>query len=405
MTRPPDSCCRRLNSGRLDDWGSVRGVRRRYAGARRFVARAIGRLPCDARVDGGCERSTREKGDRMKAISLSAPRVVGIMDVAEPHVGPEDVLLQVYYVGLCGTDLHSYRGASTLITYPRIPGHEVSGTVVSKGERVPDSVAVGDRVMLSPYAHCGHCTACRTGRTNCCRYNETLGVQRDGAMTRRVAAHHSDLSSSDLLSFEELVLVEPMSVGYHATNRGRVTATDCVLVIGCGTIGIGVIAAASQKGARVIAVDIDVTKLDRARVFGAEQTINAASEDTLGAVNRITEGDGASVAIEAVGSPRTYRLAVDAVAYAGRVVYIGYTNEEAYFDTTAFVRKEVDIMGSRNALGVFPEVIRMMEQRQKPFEELITKTYPFGDAPQAFRDWDSEPGKVSKLLIGVLSSS
>ena len=341
----------------------------------------------------------------MKAISLLAPRTVDITDVLKPHIGPEDVSVQVHYVGLCGTDLHSYRGASMLITYPRIPGHEVSGTVVAKGERVPDSIAVGDRVMLSPYAHCGHCTACRVGRTNSCRFNQTLGVQRDGALTRILAAHHSDVFSSASLSFEELVLVEPMSVGYHATNRGRVTRMDCVLVIGCGTIGMGVVAAASRKGARVIAVDVDAAKLDRARLFGAYQTINAASEDVLGAVNSTTEGDGASVAIEAVGSPRTYRLAIDAVAYAGRVVFIGYAAEKACFDTTAFVRKEIDIMGSRNALGVFPEVIAMMEQRQKPFEGLITKTYPFDETAQAFLDWDSEPGKVSKLLIDVLGST
>ena len=86
-------------------------------------------------------------------------------------------------------------------------------------------------------------------------------------------------------------------------------------------------------------------------------------------------------------------------------MYIGYTKEEACFDATAFVRKELDIMGSRNALGVFPEVIGMMEQRQKPFEKLITKTYPFDDAPRAFLDWDSEPSRVSKLLVDVLGSS
>jgi threonine dehydrogenase-like Zn-dependent dehydrogenase len=226
-----------------------------------------------------------------------------------------------------------------------------------------------------------------------------LGLQRDGALSGRFAIHYSQVFSNRVLLLKELALVEPLSVGYHATNRGRVTEVDTVLVIGCGTIGMGAIAAAARKGATVIAADIDDAKLADARKFGAGHTINSGRQDMLTVIDELTNSDGVSVAIEAVGLPETFRLAVEAVAYAGRVVYVGYAKKEVCYNTTGFVRKELDIMGSRNALRVFPAVIKMMEKRQQPFLELVTRIYPFDETAQAFRDWDAAPGKFTKILI------
>jgi threonine dehydrogenase-like Zn-dependent dehydrogenase len=176
---------------------------------------------------------------------------------------------------------------------------------------------------------------------------------------------------------------------------------DTVLVIGCGMIGMGVIAAAARKGATVIATDIDDAKLVDAKKFGVQYTINSTKENVLAVIGELTDHEGVSVAIEAVGLPETFRLAVDAVVFAGRVVYIGYAKKEVSYDTTNFVRKELDIMGSRNALRVFPAVIKMMEKRQQPFMGLITRIYPFNETAQAFRDWDAAPGKFTKILIDV----
>ena len=335
----------------------------------------------------------------MKAISLLAPRQVGGVDIPEPRLGPEDVLVDVHYVGLCGSDLNAYRGLMQLVAYPRIPGHEVSGVVADKGDLVPESISVGDRVTLSPYSHCGVCPACRLGRTNCCQFNETLGTQRDGALSPRTAVHFSKVYASRLLSLEELALVEPMSVGYHAANRAQIAETDSVLTIGCGTIGIGVVAAAARKGATVIALDIDDRKIATAKRFGASRAINSAREDPLDAILELTNGEGVNVVIEAVGLPDTYRLAIEAVVYAGRVVYVGYAKKAVTYDTTDFVRKELDIRGSRNALREFPAVIRMIEQRSPLFTELITRTYPFDQAAHAFQDWDAAPGGFNKILI------
>ncbi|RME83823.1 MAG: zinc-binding alcohol dehydrogenase family protein [Caldilineae bacterium] len=340
----------------------------------------------------------------MRAYAFTAPGSVEPVDIAEPQVGPEDVLVEVHYLGLCGSDLRAYRGEMPLVTYPRIPGHEIGGLIIARGEEVPAGVAVGARVMVSPYTACGLCTACRAGRPNCCRYNETLGVQRDGALTLRVAVPYTAVFSSDILSPQELALVEPLSVGYHAANRGRVCEVDRVLVLGCGAVGLGAIAAAARKGATVIALDIDDTKLDLARQLGAEYTINSAQEDPLAVIADLTHGEGVEVAIEAIGLPDTYRLAVEAAAFAGRVVYVGYARRQVAYDTTHFVKKELDILGSRNALRVFPAVINMLERRERPFDSLVSRVYPFAQAPQAFRDWAADPAAITKILIDVQAS-
>ena len=339
----------------------------------------------------------------MRAISLSDVKSIEIVDIPEPQMGPKDVLIEVHYVGLCGSDLNAYRGGFPLLTYPRILGHEVSGIIADKGSDVPETLDINDRVMVSPYTNCGVCPACRAGRPNCCQFNQTLGLQRDGVLTSRFAIHHSKVYTSPSLSLEELALVEPLSVGYHATNRGRVTEIDTVLVIGCGTIGVGAVAAAARKGATVLVADVDEGKLQTARKFGAHTTIDAARQDVLAAVKDLTNGEGVDVAIEAVGLPATFRQAVEAVSYAGRVVYIGYAKQEVCYDTVHFVRKELDIMGARNALRVFPAVIKMMERHEFPFTDLVTGIYRFEETAAALRDWDAASGQITKLLIHVAS--
>ncbi|HEX7556753.1 MAG TPA: zinc-binding alcohol dehydrogenase family protein [Leptolinea sp.] len=335
----------------------------------------------------------------MKAISMIKPGTVEVIDIVEPTIGPEDVLIELHYVGLCGSDLNAYRGQSPMVTYPRIPGHEVAGVVIAKGKNVPERVIVGSKVTVSPYTNCGQCPACRAGRINTCQFNQTLGVQRDGALAELIAIPYQKVYSSSLLSLQELALVEPMSVGYHAANRGRVNEIDVVLVFGCGAIGLGAIAASACKGAHVIAVDVDENKLSIAGRLGAQTTINSTHEDLKAKVSDLTNGEGASVAIEAVGLPATYRSAIELVSFAGRVVYIGYAKEDVLFTTKLIVSKELDVSGSRNALHVFPSVIRMFESRERPFTELITQVAAFTETGRALSDWDRNPAKTTKILV------
>lgn len=337
----------------------------------------------------------------MKAIIFEAPARIVVTEIPEPITGEKEVLVEVHYIGLCGSDLNTYRGQMPFVTFPRIPGHEIAGVIVSKGSQVPDTLSLGDKVTVLPYTQCGVCPACRQGRTNTCEFNQTLGVQRDGALTKFISVPYEKIFVSQILTLQELALVEPMSVGYHGANRGAVTETDTVMVIGCGTIGIGAISAAARKGASVIGVDIDDSKLEQAKKFGATYTINSLKDDALAVIKKLTNNEGVSAVIEAAGSPATFQLALDAVAFAGRIVAIGYSKKETSIITQKIVSKELTINGSRNALRVFPSVIQMFERHERPFTELITRIFPFEQTAEALAYWDQNAATVSKILIDV----
>ncbi len=337
----------------------------------------------------------------MKAFAIKEQGLVEEISIEQPKVGADEVLIEVHYIGLCGSDLNSYRGLMPLVTLPRIPGHEISGVVVDKGEAVPDKIQQGDKVTVSPYTNCGVCPACMAGRPNTCEFNQTLGVQREGALTKLISVPFDKVFVSKTLSLIELVLVEPLSVGYHGANRGQVSETDTVLLLGCGTIGMGALVASVRKGATIIAVDIDDAKLEQAKKFGASHTINSLKANAIAEIRNITNNQGANVVIEAAGTQQTYKLALEAVSFAGRIVFIGYPKNEVTMDAPLLVRKEVNIYGSRNALRVFPSVISMFEKKEKPYTDLVTKIFPFAQTPDAFRFWDENTGIISKILIDV----
>ncbi len=329
---------------------------------------------------------------------MKQPGDVIIESVAEPTPGPGEILLKVKRVGLCGSDLNSYRGKNPLVQFPRILGHEVAATVVYDTPGRPD-LAAGTDVTLSPYSSCGRCAACRRGRPNACEFNQTLGVQRDGALTEYIAQAPEKLYPARL-SLEELCLVEPLTVGFHAVARGRITAQDTVAIIGCGGVGLGSVAASGFSGARTIAIDVDDAKLGLARKAGATDLINTRRESMHDRLVELTGGQGPDVIIEAIGLPETFRAAVEEVAFTGRVVYIGYAKEPVAYETRLFVQKELDILGSRNALPAdFRAVIEMLEQGRFPVEDAISAIVTLEQAPQSIADWSSNPSRFSKIMV------
>ena len=337
----------------------------------------------------------------MKAVILEAPGQAQLASIPEPRIANEDeILLQVRKIGLCGTDLNSYRGRNALVSFPRVPGHEIAATVAELNPRYPEWQPAMP-VTLSPYKSCGQCAACKRNRPNACKLNQTLGVQRDGALTEFIAVPASKLFRA-ALSLKELCLVEPLTVGFHSTARGRVTEIDTVAVFGCGGVGLGAVAAAAFKGATVIGVDLDDAKLATARKAGAAHTINSATQDLHEMLEQITDGRGPDVIIEAIGSRQTFRAAVDEVAQSGRVVYLGYAKDEVAYETRLFVLKELDILGSRNALPEdFHAVIRMLEAKQFPVEDAVTHMVPMEEAPRIFEAWNHEPTRFGKIMIDV----
>jgi len=332
----------------------------------------------------------------MKAVQITAPGNVHVAQIPDLTRAPENqVLLRVDYVGMCGTDLTTYRGRNAMVAYPRILGHEVAATVVENGGDLP----AGTHVTLSPYTHCGQCASCLRHRYNACQNNQTMGVQRDGAMTEYIAVPRERLYTANLSS-RELCLVEPLTVGAHAVARGRVSPHETVAVFGCGGVGLGAIASAAFAGATTIAIDMDDAKLAIARKAGAAHLINTASQDMHKSLAEITNGRGPDVIIEAIGLPTTFRAAVEEVAFTGRVVYIGYAKEPVSYETRFFVQKELDILGSRNALpDDFRFVIRLLESGRFPVGDAISTVIPPEDAPRLLAEWSERPGKFTKIIV------
>lgn len=337
----------------------------------------------------------------MKALSIQSPGEARVIAVREPNPAPSEVLVRVKRVGLCGSDLTTFLGKNPMVSYPRVLGHEVAGTIEAAGADVPDEWKPGINVTFTPYTACGVCPSCRSRRQNACRDNKTLGVQRDGALSELAVIPHQKLYPAPTLSLEELALVEPFSVGFHAVNRARVTGSDTVLVLGCGGVGLGAVAGAASRGARVIALDTQDGKLALAKTVGARELVNASTVDARTAVMDLTGGDGPEVVIEAVGSAATYRQAVEWVAFCGRVIYIGYGKEPVAYETKLFVQKELDILGARNCLTEFPDVIAFFERRTFDPRVLISKSIGIAEVPEALTEWAGNPGNTSKIMVKV----
>ncbi len=338
----------------------------------------------------------------MKAIQILGERQLALIDLPAPTevLRPDEVRVRMEYVGFCGSDLSTYLGRNPMVKLPVIPGHEVGGVIEEVGADVPEGLHPGMTVTVNPYTNCGKCASCRNGRPNACQHNQTLGVQRDGAMRESIVLPWEKVIPAGLLTPRTCALVEPMSVGFHAVSRAEVTDIDVVLVIGCGMVGMGAIVRSAQRGATVVAADIDDEKLALARRLGASYTLNTRTEDVHARLLEMTSGFGPDVVIEAVGSAPTYQMAVDEVAFTGRAVCIGYAKTEVSFQTKYFVQKELDIRGSRNALpSDFRAVIHYLERGTCPVDELVSREAAPEEAADAMRQWAEAPGQVFRILV------
>ncbi len=336
----------------------------------------------------------------MKAIKINNPGTIQVVDTELPELKKGEILLKTKYVGFCGSDLSTYLGKNPMVSYPRIPGHELSAVVAQIGAEVPNNFKVGQAVTVVPYTNCGQCSSCKQKRYNACKYNETLGVQRDGAMAEYLAIPWQKIIADEALSAKQLALVEPLTVGFHAIDNAKVTDSDFVMVFGCGMIGSGAIVRAALRGATVIAVDIDDSKLAIAQQLGANFMINSKKEDLHEKLMEITTGDGPSVVIEAAGNPITYKSAIEEVAFAGRVVCIGYAGKDIEFATKLWVQKELTIMGSRNANPAdFEAVIKYLKEKSPDTSKLISKVVSIDEAAEAMNDWTENTGEILKIMV------
>ncbi|WP_342358750.1 zinc-binding alcohol dehydrogenase family protein [Terrarubrum flagellatum] len=336
----------------------------------------------------------------MRALSIDGPSRLSFREIPEPSPRSGEAMIEIAYIGYCGSDLNSFRGLNPLVSYPRIPGHEISGMIAALGEGAPGHLAVGQSVTILPYFNCGACNACRLGRPNACKNNETMGVQREGALARFVCVPCEKVIPVDGMRQRDLALVEPLAVGFHAVARADVAKGERVVVLGCGVIGLGALLGAKRRGAETLVVDVSAAKLERALALGADVAVDASREDVAAAVAKFGGAMGPQAVIEAVGATQTFQQAIDLVASCGRVVYVGYAKEKVAYETRFFLMKEIDIRGSRGSTREdFEHVIDYLRSHSGAGDVIISRIASFDEAPQAMIDWDRDPGAFTKVMI------
>ena len=225
----------------------------------------------------------------MKAVVCEEINRLTIQETDEPIRAEHEAIVSIKRIGICGTDLHAYKGNQPYFTYPRILGHELSGIIDDIGPNTA-GLQVGDQVSIIPYLHCGHCIACRTGKTNCCASMQVMGVHVDGGMRERISVPVSHLIKAEGLTLDETAMVEPLSIGAHAVRRAGVQPGEQIIVIGAGPIGLGVMAFAKQAGARVIAIDRNLDRLELSRTWAGVDVVIQATDQVMEKVAEVTEG-------------------------------------------------------------------------------------------------------------------
>ena len=318
----------------------------------------------------------------------------------EPELTPGHVRLRVLRVGVCGTDLHAYLGNQPMVTYPRVLGHELGCVVEAVGDGVA-GISVGDRAAVEPLLPCGDCYACGIGKSNCCRNLRGLGVHTDGGMCERITVPAHLVHRSSTLTLDELALVETLTIGAHAVRRGRVEAGETVLILGAGPIGLGAMQVARALGAKTLVADIAEHRLEGATRLGASEVLNPSKVDLVVATMDLTDGEGAAVVMEAIGRPETMAQTIDLVAPGGRIVLVGWTDRDVAFQGTKLLRKEVDLLGSRNSRGEFPWVMSLAEERKIDLEGMISHRLPLFDAPGFFEDHHAGRVAATKAVLSV----
>jgi L-gulonate 5-dehydrogenase len=340
----------------------------------------------------------------MKIGIVEKPGVLKITDRDVPKVvNPDDVLIKVKRVGICGSDVHIFHGTNPFAVYPRVWGHEFVGEVLETGTEVPvvkTELKKGMHVVVEPIISCGKCYACRQGRRNACQTLKVMGVHIDGGCQEAIVVPAANVHMlSDSVPWDEAVLIEPFTIGAQACYRGNVQPGDFVLVMGAGTIGLTVLQMAKLAGATVIITDIFQDKLAYAKSRGADYTINVKEADLFEKVKEITGGMGPNVTIDAVCIKESFEQAVEITSVAGRIVELSMSGTASEIAPVHIMRKELSIYGTRHQTRRFPVVIDYLNQGKLPLKGFMTKIYPIAQMAEAFDYVDKNNATVRKVAI------
>ena len=336
----------------------------------------------------------------MQSVVCEQPGRLRLEERTRPGRAPDEVLLRIRRVGVCGTDLHIFSGNQPYLAYPRVMGHELAGTVE---EAPPGSgLAPSDVVFVVPYMSCGRCNACRTGKTNCCRTLQVLGVHRDGGMAEYLSVPASLVHRAEGVTLDQAAMVEFLAIGAHAVRRAAVTAGQNALVAGAGPIGLAVALFAAERGARVVMLDGRRDRLDFARRHLPITEAVPLGPDDEARLGALTGGDFFDVVFDATGNAEAMERGFGFVAHGGTYVLVSIVPDTISFPDPEFHKRETTLLSSRNATPEdFGAVLAAMRAGRVPTDALATHRLPLGAVPDRFHELLDPAQGVVKALIEI----
>jgi 2-desacetyl-2-hydroxyethyl bacteriochlorophyllide A dehydrogenase len=339
----------------------------------------------------------------MKAIILNEPgQFLQTEKTDIPNkLAPNEAIVRVHRVGICGTDLHAFEGVQPFFSYPRVLGHELGVEIFHIGENT-EGLKIGDFCAVEPYLHCGNCVACRRGKTNCCANIQVLGVHADGGLRESLIVPTNKLHKSNKLTLDQLALVEPLCVGYHAVKRANIETGEFVLVLGAGPIGLSVIQFVQLLGVKIIVMDINDERLKFAQENFQIEAVIKVSENSLDELNELTNNELPITVFDVTGNQRSMNNAFNLVAAGGQIIFVGLFQGEVTFNDPNAHKREITLHRSRNATGDdFRNVISLMESGEVNIEPWITHRVLFDDVTNQFESWLDPQSKFIKAVIEV----
>jgi len=336
--------------------------------------------------------------DTMRAVLCRNPGELEIVHYPVPDRKAGEALVKIRRIGVCGTDMHIYQGNQPYFAYPRVMGHELSGEIVEA--ETGSALRPGDAVYIVPYLHCGHCIACRAGKTNCCTTLKVLGVHIDGGMCEYLSLPETHLFKAEGITLDEAAMVEFLAIGAHAVARARVSRGQRALVVGAGPIGVGVAIFAGLNGAEVTVIDGRENRLAFAsRLAGVQHTIRLGENDAE-RMKANTSGEFYDCVFDCTGSPKAMERGFGFVAHGGTYVLVSIVQGNISFSDPEFHRRETTLLSSRNAtLADFATVMAAMRDGKVPARAIKTHSAPLWEVAERLPEWTRPDAGTVKAVL------
>lgn len=337
---------------------------------------------------------------------MTAVQKLEILDCEMPEIAADEVLLEMAYAGICGSDAHFFESGQRKgkdFQLPFIFGHEASGTVVAAGSNVKN-LATGDRVVIEPQLTCGKCWYCKSGHYNMCPDVKFPSVPPYDGMLRKYFAFpaHLCFKLPGNVSLLGGSLIEPFAVGLSAAERGDVHVGQRVAILGTGTIGLTTLLACKARGvSEIIAIDLFQNRLNCAKEFGATHIINANECDAIAEVGRLTGNEGTDVVFETAGNQKTAAQTEKYLKRCGIIVLVGNVNGQTPYEFMDLMYKEGEIRTIYRYKNNFGTAISMVSAGKVDLESMVTEVYPFSRVQEAFERSITDKQNVVKLVIDI----